>query len=92
MSHLTSARAKLEDPSLGALTSEEMKALLAATEAPSPPKTPAYVGLAHDVVEITQTPHHLDTILKLFKDRNVSTSIIKTWDSGEAYSNIRIGS
>mgnify|MGYP000895493178 CR=1 FL=1 len=91
---LDSARAKLLDPSLGALSQVEMAALLVATN--DPPRS--HGAITEQIVEdilnaCEQLPRDKakSAILAHFKDKGASFTIEKTWDSDEAYKTIVTG-
>lgn len=91
---LDSARAKLEDPSKGALTPDEMAALLYATS--NPPRTHGAITdkIVEDILDACdQLPRDKakSAILAHFKDRNAQFSIDRTW-SDEDFASLKTGS
>lgn len=80
MTPLESARAKLENPERGALTTQEIVALLQASNVtPKSKMIPAFIEecldatIGHDRDQARANLNHL------FMDREVTVAIVKTW-------------
>lgn len=91
--NLSSARAKLENPDLGALTPEEMTALLAATQEPKRTHGDITENVVEQILDVTaEFPRDKakSVILALFKEKNASFVIEKTWTDDD-FQKISVG-
>lgn len=89
MTPLESARAKLQDATLGALTPEESLALYQATI--NPPRThgPLTQKVITEIITAAQANDPNAAILAVFKTYNLIPTLDKTWDSPDAFKDIR---
>lgn len=93
MTPLQSARAKLNDQSLGALTPEEMTALLSATETVEARPSRMAIDLANQILDITdEFPRDkAHSILVTLLTERTSIHIDKVWGD-EEMQKVAIGS
>lgn len=93
--HLDSARAKLQDPTLGALTLEEMQALYAATQTPKRTHGPLTAKVIDQVLRIVtsteDTAEAYNKLVALFEKYHMSPSIEQTWGD-DAFQGVKTGS
>lgn len=93
--HLDRARAKLQDPTLGSLTLDEMQALYSATQAPKRTHGPLTAKVIDQVLRIvtssTDTAEAHNKLVALFEKYQMSPSIEQAWGD-DAFKDVKTGS